>query len=67
MVKELEMQRLSLKAYYQSQLEQVVSEKVAEFQKQLDSVEGTLKAEARKNERLIAERAIKQIELISQK
>lgn len=67
MVKELEVQRISLKAYYQSQLEQVVSVKVAEFQKQLDTVEETVKAEARRNERMLAEKAIKQIELISQK
>lgn len=61
------MQRLSLKAYYQAQLEQVVGEKLNEYQKQLDAVEETLKTEARKNERLIAERAIKQIDLINQK
>lgn len=67
MVKELEMQRLSLKSYYQTQLEQVVGDKLKEFQKQMDVVEAALKADARKNERLIAERAIKQIELINQK
>lgn len=61
------MQRLSLKSYYQTQLEQVVGDKLKEFQKQMDTVEGSLKADARKNERLIAERAIKQIELINQK
>lgn len=61
------MQRISLKAYYQAQLEEVVGEKLKEFQKQLDSVEETLKAEAKRNERLIAERAIKQIELLNQK
>lgn len=66
-MKELEMQRLSLKAYYQAQLEQVVGDKLKEFQQQLDSVEEKLKSEARKNERSIAERAIKQIELINQK
>lgn len=61
------MQRLSLKAYYQAQLEQVVGDKLKEFQKQMDDVEEALKSEARKNERLIAERAVKQIELINQK
>lgn len=66
-MKELETQRISIKSYYQKQLEQVVAVKVAEFQQQLDNVEDTLRSEAKCRERLIAERAIKQMELINQK
>lgn len=65
--KELDNQRISLKAYYQDQLEQVVAMKLNEFQKQLDTVEETLKIESKQRERLIAERAMKQMELINQK
>lgn len=67
LVKELENQRANLKSYYQAQLEQVVSHKLKEFQEQLDSVEETLKSDAKIRERTIAERAIKQMELINQK
>ncbi|EAT42317.1 AAEL006125-PA [Aedes aegypti] len=66
LIKELDVQRLSLKKYYQAQLEDVVADKLKEFQKQLTSVEEQLKSEAKRKERLIAERAIKQIELINQ-
>ncbi|KXJ80625.1 hypothetical protein RP20_CCG023948 [Aedes albopictus] len=66
LIKELDIQRLSLKKYYQAQLEDVVADKLKEFQKQLASVEEQLKSEAKRKERLIAERAIKQIELINQ-
>lgn len=66
-MKEMDSQRLSLKKFYQNQLEMVVSAKLIEYQKQLDSVEDTLRKEAKQNERTIAERAIKQIELINQK
>lgn len=65
--KEVDNQRISLKAYYQDQLEQVVAKKLNEFQKQLDTVEETLKIESKQRERLIAERAMKQMELINQK
>lgn len=65
--KELETQRSNLKSYYQSQLEDVVGEKLKEYQKQLDAVEELLRKEAKQNERQLAERAIKQIELITQK
>lgn len=57
--KEVDTQRASLKAYYQEQLEQVVAKKLNEFQKQLDTVEETLKIESKQRERLIAERGIK--------
>lgn len=67
LVKELENQRISLKSYYQAQLEQVVTHKLKEFQEQLDLVEETLKSEAKIRERTIAERALKQMELINQK
>uniref|UniRef100_A0A1Q3F9V9 Uncharacterized protein n=1 Tax=Culex tarsalis TaxID=7177 RepID=A0A1Q3F9V9_CULTA len=66
LLKELDVQRLSLKKYYQSQLEDVVGDKLQEFQKQLASVEEQLKSEAKKKQRLLAERAIKQIELINE-
>lgn len=48
-------------------MEDVVKQKLNEFQQQLDSVESALKEESRQRERTIAERAIKQMELISQK
>ncbi|XP_050068910.1 trichohyalin [Anopheles maculipalpis] len=67
LLKELEIQRLSLKKYYQSQLEDVVSDKLKEFQKQLATVEEELKEEAKKRERTLTERAKRQIELIDQK
>lgn len=67
LIKELENQRISLKSYYQTQLEQVVTHKLKEFQEQLDSVEQTLKNDAKIRERTIAERALKQMELINQK
>ncbi|XP_055541745.1 protein BCAP [Wyeomyia smithii] len=66
LLKELDVQRLSLKKYYQSQLEDVVADKLKEFQKQLKNVEEQLNDEAKRKERLLAERAIKQIELINQ-
>ncbi|XP_035782576.1 early endosome antigen 1-like [Anopheles albimanus] len=67
LLKELEIQRLSLKKYYQSQLEDVVTDKLNEFQKQLTTVEQELKAEATTKERALADRAKRQIELIDQK
>ncbi|XP_058059398.1 myosin heavy chain, non-muscle [Anopheles bellator] len=67
LLKELEIQRISLKKYYQSQLEDVVTDKLNEFQKQLTTVEEELKAEASKKERALADRAKRQIELIDQK
>lgn len=63
----MEAQRVSLKSYYQTQLEQVVSKKVQEFQVQLDTTEVRLKAEAKDREMLIAQRAIQQMDLINQK
>lgn len=65
--KKLELQQKSLKAHYQQQLEHVVSQKLKEFQEQLDKTEETLRSEARERERLIAERAVKQLELINEK
>lgn len=66
LLKELDVQRLSLKKYYQAQLEDVVGDKLKEFQHQLLTVEEQLKSDAKKKERLLAERAIKQIELINE-
>lgn len=65
--KELDSQRSDLKSFYQTQLEEVVSAKLKEYQEQLDSIEGTLRKESKHNERIIVERAMKQIELINQK
>ncbi|XP_075162278.1 centriole duplication and spindle assembly protein centrobin [Haematobia irritans] len=65
--KKLDIQQKSLKAHYQQQLENVVAQKLKEFQEQLDKTEETLKTEARERERLIAERAVKQLELINEK
>lgn len=61
------MQQKTLKFHYQQQLENVVAQKLKEFQGQLDKTEETLKSEARDRERLIAERAVKQLELINEK
>lgn len=66
-LKEMESQRVALKSFYQTQLDELVRTKVDEYQKQLDSMEETIRKETKQNERLIAERAIKQIELINQK
>ncbi|XP_037811729.1 paramyosin [Lucilia sericata] len=65
--KKLELQQKTLKSHYQQQLENVVAQKLKEFQEQLDRTEETLKSEARERERLIAERAVKQLELINEK
>ncbi|KAM7355624.1 centriole duplication and spindle assembly protein centrobin isoform 2-T2 [Cochliomyia hominivorax] len=65
--KKLELQQKTLKSHYQQQLENVVAQKLKEFQEQLDKTEETLKSEARERERLIAERAVKQLELINDK
>uniref|UniRef100_A0A182IQL7 Uncharacterized protein n=1 Tax=Anopheles atroparvus TaxID=41427 RepID=A0A182IQL7_ANOAO len=67
LLKELEIQRVSLKKYYQSQLEDVVSDKLKEFQKQLTTVEEELKDESKKKERSLTDRAKRQIELIDHK
>uniref|UniRef100_A0A182RIM4 Uncharacterized protein n=1 Tax=Anopheles funestus TaxID=62324 RepID=A0A182RIM4_ANOFN len=67
LLKELEIQRLSLKKYYQSQLEDVVTDKLKEFQKQLTTVEDELREESKKRERNLTDRAKRQIELIDQK
>lgn len=48
-------------------MENVVAKKLQEFQIQLDKLEEQLKAEARERERLIAERAVKQLEMINEK
>lgn len=63
----MEIQQKSLKQYYQQQMENVVAKKLQEFQVQLDKSEENLKAEARERERLIADRAVKQLEMINEK
>ncbi|KAL5293391.1 CNTROB family protein [Megaselia abdita] len=64
---ELDQQKHTLKSHYQQQLENVVKDKLVQFQEELDKTEATLKAESKQREHLIAERAIKQISLISEK
>lgn len=66
-MKELDLQRVALKNYYQAQLEDAIAEKVEEFQVQLNSFQNELKNDAEKRERLLGERAIKQIEMIHKK
>ncbi|XP_036337203.1 paramyosin [Rhagoletis pomonella] len=65
--KKIDLQQKTLKSHYQQQLESGVEQKMKEFQQQLDKTEEILKLEARERERLIAERAVKQIELINEK
>jgi centrobin len=67
LLKELESQKYSLKTFYQNQLEKAITAKVKEFQSQMNQVEELLRNDAKHRERLVAERAIKQIELINQK
>lgn len=64
---DLEQQRQNLKSHYQQQLENVVKDKLIEFQEELDKTETVLKSEHKQREHLIAERAIKQITLIGEK
>ncbi|KAL9910665.1 centriole duplication and spindle assembly protein centrobin isoform 2-T2 [Glossina fuscipes fuscipes] len=65
--RKMDLQQKTLKSHYQQQLETVVTQKLREFQEQLDKTEDSLKAEAKERERLIAERAVKQLELINEK
>lgn len=66
-MKELDLQRVALKNYYQAQLEDAIAAKVEELQVQLNSFQTELKNDAEKREKLLGERAIKQIELIHKK
>lgn len=63
----MDTQKISLKMYYQKQLEDVVKQKLNEFQNQVDTMHERLKEENKQREHTIAERAIKQMELINQK
>lgn len=63
----MESQRAALKVFYQTQLDDLVRAKVEEYQKQFDSMEKSIRRETKQNERIIAERALKQIELLTQK
>lgn len=67
LIKELDVQRTSLKNYYQAQLESALEEKVAEFQEQLENFHEEIKREAEKRERNHNERAINQMEMIVRK
>lgn len=64
---ELETLRASLKHFYQKQLNDVVEQKVRDFQKQMDDLEVNFKMDYLRRERQIAERAIEQMELIFRK
>lgn len=63
----MESQRAALKVFYQTQLDDLVRAKVDEYQKQFDDMEKSIRKETKQNERVIAERALKQIELLTQK
>lgn len=63
----MESQRAALKVFYQTQLDDLVRAKVEEYQKQFDSMEKSIRRETKQNERVIAERALKQIEQLTQK
>lgn len=67
LIKELDMQRMALKNYYQAQLESALEEKVAEFQEQLETFQNEIRHEADKRERTHSERAIQQMEMIVRK
>jgi centrobin len=67
LLKELDMQRMALKNYYQSQLETALEEKVSEFQDQLESFQNEIKQEAVRRERHHNERTINQVEMIVRK
>lgn len=67
LLKELDMQRMALKNYYQAQLETALEEKVAEFQEQLENFQDDIKLEADKRERTLNERVISQMEKIVRK
>lgn len=66
-LEEMESQRAALKVFYQTQLDDLVRAKVDEYQKQFDSMEKSIRRETKQNEHAIAERALKQIELLTQK
>lgn len=67
LLKELDMQRVGLKNYYQAQLETALEEKVEEFQEQLEKFYDEIKVEADKRERILNNRAITQMEMIVRK
>lgn len=67
LIKELDMQRMSLKNYYQAQLESALEAKVTEFQEKLEKFQEEIKEEADSRERHYTERAINQMELIVKK
>lgn len=67
LIKELDLQRVALKNYYQTQLESAIEEKASEFQEQLETFRDDIKQETVKRERNHNERAINQIEMIVRK
>lgn len=67
LIKDLDMQRMALKNYYEEQLESALERKVAEFQEQLEKFHVQIKHEADKRERNHNERTISQMEMIIRK
>lgn len=63
----IEVARTELRALYQGQLEAVVREKLKEFQNQLDAAEAALKAELQAREKLWADKASSQCQLLSER
>lgn len=67
LVKEFDVQRASLKNYYQAQLESALEDKVKEFQCQLNIFQHELRIEAEDRERLCNDRVMNQMEMIVRK
>lgn len=67
LLKELDMQRAALKNYYQSQLETALEEKVSEFQQQVEQYQAQISRESDNRERIMTDKAIRQIEMIVKK
>jgi len=67
LVKELDVQRASIKNYYQTQLESALEEKIKEFQEQLEKYQYEIRIDAEEREKASNERVMNQIEMIIQK
>lgn len=67
LVKELDVQRVAIKNYYQSQLETALEEKVKEFQEQLEKFQYEIRMDAEEREKASNERVLHQMERIIQK
>lgn len=67
LLKELDMQRAALKNYYQSQLETALEEKVSEFQRQVENFQSEIQKDAEVRDKVLTDKAIKQIDMIVRK